>query len=237
MSDNIFMCTKVLENIKQLKKVWRKKEEEEESKLLTELLTEEFVSILNNLFLFIDKFLVFIDNLGIKGDYKYTFSLNDKLMLSFMMSRTPIGSPYFIVNIDYRKKIMKKLRKPLFRYSIFFRDYSHLGENDCIIHFKNEEFYVYLKDGKIIDTNCKALLSYRSCKKDLKKFLLDLKNVDIENCFCESMQNVLFQLKFEIKKDVLFGFNNIDLESSFRMIITIESELEKVFKIKIESWW
>lgn len=68
-----------LNNIKKLKKVWQEKEYEEESKLLT----EEFISILSNLFLFIDKFLVFINNLGIKDDYKYTFSLNNKLMLSY----------------------------------------------------------------------------------------------------------------------------------------------------------
>ncbi|WP_308578000.1 hypothetical protein [uncultured Parvimonas sp.] len=230
MSDNIFMHTKVLENIKQLKKVWRKKEDEEESNLLI----KEFVSILNNLFLFIDKFLLFIDNLGIRGDYKYTFSLNDKLRLSFMMSRTPLGRSYFIVNIDYKKKILKKLRKPLFHYSTFFTDYSHLyGHED--IHFKNEEFFIYFEDGKIIDTNCGILLSRRSCRKDFKKFLLDFKNIDIENCFCESMQNVLSELKFEITKVVLRGFNIIDLESSFRMIKTIENELEKIFKIKIKD--
>lgn len=220
-----------LNNIKKLKKVWQEKEYEEESKLLT----EEFISILSNLFLFIDKFLVFINNLGIKDDYKYTFSLNNKLMLIYMMGRTPIGSPYFVINIDYKKKLIKKLRKPLFRYSMFFRDYSHLGENECIIHFKNEDFIVYFKEGKIINTNCKLLCSNRSCRKALKKFLLDFKNVDIENCFCESMQKVLSKLKAEIKKAVIRGFIYIDLKSSFRMIKTIENELEKVFKVKIKD--
>lgn len=49
------------------------------------------------------------------------------------------------------------------------------------------------------------------------------------------MQKVLSELKAEIKKAVIRGFIYIDLKSSFRMIKTIENELEKVFKVKIKD--
>ena len=100
------------------------------------------------------------------------------------------------------------MNKPIMHYSLYLDKktpssykYKSIINSERIIYyimnFKDKEFTVTVEDGKIIALYVDNLMCSCYCRNSLRKFLLDLKNVDIKACFYNDLQNLVSRTRRE----------------------------------------